>query len=55
MTTYVSYLLCGTQTDKPYELCLIHKTEFTRLEVHKRSVYIESWQLCYAQGFGGET
>jgi hypothetical protein len=52
--TYVSYLLCGTKADKPDRMCLIHKTEFTGHEIHKRLIYNESWQLCYAL-YGDET
>jgi hypothetical protein len=48
MTTYVSCLLCATQADKPDKLCLIHKTEFTGHEVHKRLIYIDRCQLRYA-------
>jgi len=54
MTTYVSYLLCGTRADKPHKMRLVHKTELTMLEVHKRLMYIESCQLCYAV-YGDET
>jgi hypothetical protein len=54
MTTYVSYLLCGTQADKPDKLCLIHKTELIEHGVHKQLIYIERWQSCYAV-YGDET
>ena len=47
-------MLCGTQADNPDKLCLIHKTDFTGHEVHKRLIYNESWQLCSAI-YGDET
>jgi hypothetical protein len=54
MTTYVSYLLCGALADRLDKLRLIHKTDFTRHEVHKRFIYNESWQLYY-EVYGDET